>query len=537
MSIVPPILPPTDKYDPFPPDRGVGVFPSAGDIDIWWKDPDIASVFNLEARRQNSYHFFGEDTGTTVWRSAPLTAGSLEDVFGVPIGPPESELVISNSDIRRVPQAVTDPRAGAGDRRRIYAELHSLRMRGEGAELLAGEPFLKHIVEDLGLTPTEVAQVFRRSYGEIISWDLTGDMSRDFPADNHFNVFFAVKFEATRDFPAFTVFNKEPLVVVDLGITQVPPLKRVTIPQFPYDMPSLFYVRDPLGAEDLSAQGGPGMVLAGRGGCCAHAVAISADLFFRPVNFSDLAGPIGIAGQGAGIEIRAGTLLASGSRGGDFDSNRSLFRKTRVGYIDGVFVPNGATQISSTGLTVVFEDTSAGGISDAVRDGISSMDASGKANPIDVQAPTDALAYQAPQNFGLGLGPNAGITFDIAALRKDNPDFYLVNLVALEGMSRESPRHASVRLRVLVDGVEVPFASKLFKTPGASAAVSVDLQTAERFVTLVSTSTSNAGNGVFGLFQLRGFGALSGDRDIEYCGPARPARPAPKRTKTRRGNK
>ena len=522
MPLVPPILPPTEEYDPFPPDRGVGVFPSAGDVDIWWEDPDLASVFSLERRRETSYHFFGEDTGTTVWRSAPLTTGSLEDVFGVPIGPPESELVISGSDIRRVPQAVTDPRAGEGSRRRIYAELHSLRMRGEGAELLAGEPFLAHLVQDLGLTPTEVAQVFRRSYGEIISWDLTGDPSRDFPADNHFNVFFAVKFDATDDFPAFTAFNKEPLVVVDLGITQVPPLKRVTIPQFPYDMPSLFAVKDPLGPGGPSAQEDTGVAVIARSGCCAHAIAISADLMFRPINFGELAGAVGVAGQGAGIDIRAGTLVASGMRGGDFDSNRSLFRKIRDGYVDGVFVPNGVTQISSTGLTVEFEDTNAGGISDAVRDGISSMDASGTAHPIDVQAPTSSLAYQAPQRFGLGLGPNAGITFDIAALRRENPDFYLVNLVALEGMSRESPRSASVRLRILIDGVEIPFADKLFETPGASAAVSVDLQTAERYVTLVSTSTSDAGNGVFALFQLRGFGTMSGDGDIKYRGPARP---------------
>ena len=112
---------------------------------------------------------------------------------------------------------------------------------------------------------------------------------------------------------------------------------------------------------------------------------------------------------------------------------------------------------------------------------------------------------------------------DIASLREENPDFYLVNLVALEGMSRESPAGANVTLRVLVDGVEIPFATNRFDVPGSSAAISVDLQTGTRYVTLVATSATHpSGNGVFALFQFRGFGKMAGDQDLPYTGPARP---------------
>jgi hypothetical protein len=139
------------------------------------------------------------------------------------------------------------------------------------------------------------------------------------------------------------------------------------------------------------------------------------------------------------------------------------------------------------------------------------MSLGGELHPINVAAPNLAAAYQPPQSFGVGLGPNGGITFNIAAVRERNPDFYLVSLIALMGMSAESPRGSNVTLRVLVDGVEVPFTGVELTVPGASVPISIDLQTAQRFVTLSSTCTQGSGNGVFALFQLRGFGKLADD--------------------------
>lgn len=523
MPPIPPIPLPIGQFPPFPPGApvaGSASFTSSGDIDIWWSQPTAAQVFDLQERRRSSYHFFGEDPATTVWRSGPLVSGSAEDVFGVPIGPVDSILTVSSSDIRRRPQIAIDPMLGVGERRKFFAELHSLQMRGDGVELLAGEPFFAHLVNDLRLNPSEVARIFRRSYGEVLSWDLGGDQQRDFPADNHFNVFYALKFNATKETEAFTIYNNEPMVVVDLGLTSVPPLDRVTIPQFPNDMPSLYYAGSPDGGISLP----PGS-LAAAGGCCAHSVRgaaldTSLDLPFRPVGFGELASDVGISDVGTGLDLRSGLRAVSGARahlGGE-----PRFRNVASRFIDGVFVPNRASQISSSGLSVLFEDTSTGGVSDAVWNAASAVYEDGTESRIDVDAPNGALAYQPPQPYGIGLGPNGGITFDIAALRKENPDFYLVNMVALAGMSRESPRGTSIHLRILVDGVEVPFASRKFDVPGASHPLSVDLQMAQRYLTLVSTSRGNAGNGVFALFQLRGFGTLSGDKLPGYSGPARP---------------
>jgi hypothetical protein len=105
-----------------------------------------------------------------------------------------------------------------------------------------------------------------------------------------------VKFDKTDNCPAFTVFNKDPLVVVDLAVTGLPPLDRVTIPQFPYDMPRLYYVKHP-----TNPTAAPGAIIAGAGGCCAHSVRGLTDLPIRPVNFDELANGVSRPGEGLGV--------------------------------------------------------------------------------------------------------------------------------------------------------------------------------------------------------------------------------------------
>jgi hypothetical protein len=514
MPPVDPVVPPTGLYSPFPPQGGEGSFQSAGDVDIWWREPTALEVFDYKERRKSAYHYFGSDTNTTVWRSAPLVAGSQADTYGTIVGPVGSTIAMSRSRIRMVPQVAMAFDRGQGQRRRIFAELHSLEMRGKTETLLAGEPFRRHLQQELGLTDAQVSRVFERSFGEVTSWDLSGDPKSDFPADNHFNVFFGIAFDKTADYPAFTIFNKEPLVVVDLGITSLPPLGRVTIPQFPYDLPEFYFVKDP-----KNERTDVGVVICGRGGCCAHSVRGDKDLGFRPLDFSELASST--AETFSGLALRSSAPVQIAARSDSISMNKSQFRRLRQGYVDGVFVPNGETQITSTGIVFRFEDTTSGGATDSVRSGVAFVDRSGQSRPISVEAPTSAVAYQPPQPIGVGLGANAGITFDIAAIRQEHPDFYPVSLVALQGLNGDSPLGSSVRLRVLLDGVSVGFADNTFTHPGQSKAISVDLQTVSRFVTICGTS-QNHGCGVFALFQIRGFGNLKNDPDLPYSGPARP---------------
>jgi hypothetical protein len=478
--------------------------------------PDAEQVFDPVKRRNSSFHYYGGDSMTTVWRSDPVIAGSTEDIFGAAIGPQESGLTIGRSDIKLLPQLPIHPREGEGTRRKIYAELHSVRMEGDGVEFLAGEPFLKHLTETLKLTPEQIGKIFRRSFGEVIPWNLAGDPAQDFPADNHFNVFFALKYAATPERPAFTLFNREPVVVVDLGLTQLPPLGRVTIPQFPQDMPELWRVSH--GGDDHLPPGE--WELFGKGGCCAHSVRgdrVIGDLTPRFITAGELVRNANGLTDAGTLSLRPSSIKPMSTRP-LAPPKQSLFRAVDGSYVDAVFVPNRLTQISSSGLLFAFDDTSNGGISESIQNDVSSKKAM-----IQVDPPNNTAAYQPPQQFGITLGANAGITFDIGKLREANPDFYLVAAVAMLGMNGDSPVGSPIRLRVLVDGVEVHFADKTFHRPGESFPISIDLQSARSYLTIVATSTSGSPNGVVALFHLRGFGQLSTDSLPAYSGSKVPS--------------
>lgn len=483
----------------FPP-RGPGSFMSIGCIRLFG-----------ESAQDVELEFIGTDQETEVWRSDPIVVGSREDVFGVTIGPPDSTLVVAESDIRRQPQLPIPPELGAGARRKFVAELHSLHLKRDDVELFAGEPFLRHLLEEVGLSREQAAQIFRRSYGAVISQSLTGDPQYDFPADNYFDVFFGVKVPGNGDGPV-TLYNRDPLVVVDLGIETVPPDGRVTIPQFPYDQMDLFDARDP----GVLAEGGP---MVARGGCCAHSVRDAKLEGVKPIEGASSEDKLRYASldfdrllqgtdHGAGgveeLPIWSEAVPAA-------DSPAVFLPVADNPFVDGVFTPNGVTQISSSGLVLEFEDTRVAPTSRSVASGLVAGRAEGERAPIDLDPPTSFDFFKPPQRSGIGLGPNAGITFDLDAVREAHPHFYLVALVGIEGMTRASPEGASVRVRVLLDGIAVPFADNVFDQPGASAPIHVDLQSRPRFVTVMATSTGAgpaAGNGAIGLWELRGFGQV-----------------------------
>jgi hypothetical protein len=388
------------------------------------------------------------------------------------------------------------------------AELHSLHLKRDGVELMAGEPFLDHLTEELGMSQRDASKVFRRSYGAVISRSMSGKPEDDFPADNFFDVYFAVKLPG-EDGKTITLYNRDPLVVVDLGISTVPPLGRVTIPQFPFDQMDLYDV------EQLESLKAGGAVVAGRGGCCAHSVSVPAlpgieapaaeaspedMLVFARLDFDTL-----LSGGPEGSE-RAESLAVPASPGGFGPGEGGVFEAVDHPFVDGVFQPHGITQISSSGLVVKFEEAGGAGPSAEIapageRDGCA---------PIDLDPPTSFEFLAPPQLSGLHLGPNGGITLDLEKVRNAFPRFYLVAMVGLEGLSRESPAGSGVRIQVLADGVSIPFADNTFAVPGASAPLHIDLQEGTRFLTMLSlpTGSSSGGNGAIALWELRGFGTL-----------------------------
>lgn len=469
--------------------------------------------------------FIGTDEATEVWRSDPVTVGSKEDLFGVAVGPDDSTLVVSSGDIRIQPQLPVPLDVGLGVRRKIVAELHSLHLRNGNIELFAGEPLRRHLQEDCGLNDMEVASIFRRSLGAVISRSPTGDPTLDFPADNFFDVFFALKIPAGND-GFTTLYNRDPLVVVDLNLHGLPPLGRVTIPQFPWDSMDLYEVVRPPAAASATGDEGHGPIVAeGRGGCCAHSVSLpnlplsekflaeaspEDQLAFASLSFDQLLK--GFRSEeipGISVATGASSLTASDRE----TPQPGAFRPCEeTPFVDGVFSPHGVTQVSSTGLLVEFESTSRASRTRVVRNVPAIVADAGAAVSIDLDPPTSLRYYEPPQTNGIRLGANGGVTIDLDTVRSEHPDFYLVAMVGLEGMNRGPAAASDVRLRILLDGVSVAFADNSFAMAGESAAVHVDLQDQPRFLTLVATSTDpGGGDGALAFFELRGFGKLSLD--------------------------
>ncbi|MCK4629225.1 MAG: NPCBM/NEW2 domain-containing protein, partial [Sedimentisphaerales bacterium] len=156
-------------------------------------------------------------------------------------------------------------------------------------------------------------------------------------------------------------------------------------------------------------------------------------------------------------------------------------------FIDGVFMPgcvNGRIQVSSTGD--VFngcrdtDDTCWGDITNV-----------GELIVYDVGL-MQSLPYLDNLKYGTAIHPaiyihsNAGITFDLDAIRSALPEQKIMSFSALCGINETIPEEAEADIRVLVDGKER--FGRFGQTP-QSAAVSVwlELDKNDRFLTLMVT--------------------------------------------------
>jgi mono/diheme cytochrome c family protein len=185
----------------------------------------------------------------------------------------------------------------------------------------------------------------------------------------------------------------------------------------------------------------------------------------------------------------------------------NAFSPSLFEFVDGVFVPDGdkgkaEIPISSTGITVTGLPKTSGNAWDMIRNGPVASQHSPELDGIDFTRDDHSL---------LGLHANAGITFDLAAMRK---------VARLSESSSERPgskSQATLRFTaklgyfgalgnnfadawVFVDGHKVADFQKLRRADGLQK-IDVELPASARFLTLVST---DGGNG-YGMDQI-GFG-------------------------------
>jgi len=170
-------------------------------------------------------------------------------------------------------------------------------------------------------------------------------------------------------------------------------------------------------------------------------------------------------------------------------------RLTQSRAIDGLFVPDstwGPVTISSTGL--IFNECPAtggsyyGGVANSAK--ILSMEEPD--HPYQFQL--GVTVYGTPAHPALYIHPNAGITFDLAHLRADNPGTRIVRFTAQCGISTRlpQPRKSAADAWILLDGKTV-FHLHCPQNRNSHQAVSLSIPLQARFLTLVTTCPRDAG--------------------------------------------
>ncbi len=161
--------------------------------------------------------------------------------------------------------------------------------------------------------------------------------------------------------------------------------------------------------------------------------------------------------------------------------------------VDGVFVPNGAlgpVVISSTGLTFSECPRTMGSYFSGPTNGGTFFDLPGQKMHT---ARLHGIRFGTPTHPAITLHPNAGITFDMDLLRRDNPDSKMDRFTAVCGIPNDMPQSpfSSADVWVLLDGViclhlNFPVGGNLVEK------VDVPIPARTRFLTLAATCSGRA---------------------------------------------
>jgi len=153
--------------------------------------------------------------------------------------------------------------------------------------------------------------------------------------------------------------------------------------------------------------------------------------------------------------------------------------------INGVFIPNGKTSISTTGLSYPFPASSA--LSwDAIRNGISTMEVDG----VRINELFDTTGTIT--TVGVGMHANSGITFDLAAIAALHPGMRPSSLTGNVGGEPNPARCGTGDpiASVIVDGVVV-YIRQVELTPSANQLFNITIPVGARFLTLATTDGGN----------------------------------------------
>lgn len=216
-------------------------------------------------------------------------------------------------------------------------------------------------------------------------------------------------------------------------------------------------------------------------GAIADATTRLGQLRGEPIDLADLVGGgngFSSGERGLGIDVRSGRPQER--RLGDLDDIRpGKFVPVDWPAIDGVFVPlAGETRISSAGHVATGLPANGGKAWDAIRNGPVNNQFTTRLGPID---------YASPGHSMIGLHANAGITFDLRAIREMAKTDLPITFSTVVGYGGEL-QAPSAEFRILVDG-DLRAEGKIGRED--ASAVEFEIGTESRFLTLISTDGGN----------------------------------------------
>ena len=171
------------------PDKGSGEKPVVGVI-----------KYNSSGAK-GVLHKVGSKDTIIIGYSDPHEDGDASDTGGTPVG--TMGTIISDADFPLVPPGFQGPPGT----REVHTELRELSMsNADGVAVRAGT--------DLGL-PMNPGEVESLSGG-------SGDPDLDFPAESFFDVFVEIDLPETTEHPAVTVYNSDPLLLINNNVIALP---------------------------------------------------------------------------------------------------------------------------------------------------------------------------------------------------------------------------------------------------------------------------------------------------------------------------
>jgi hypothetical protein len=215
------------------------------------------------------------------------------------------------------------------------------------------------------------------------------------------------------------------------------------------------------------------------------------------LNLADIVGGGNGRGTGTldrGVDLGTGQVFQAPATAVKWTQRNEFRPAPQFRGVDGVFVPNGAfgpVVISSTGLIFYECPRTAGSYYGGPVNGGKFFVTqtrrvyTGRLNGID---------YDTSEHPALNLHPNAGITFNLDRIRRDNPGVEVERLTAVCGISKDlpQPQSSAADVWVLLDGVvhlhlHFPTERNVFEK------VNVLIPAQTRFLTLVTTCSGNVG--------------------------------------------